>query len=76
VPPRQEAANETSVLQTPQREDVSRKRDRETPLTTSASHGDKRQRINPFSEEEMPRGQSLGMGIPSMEASASSFQQD
>ena len=54
VPPRQETSAEASILQTPQKEDTSRKRDRETPLTTSASHGEKRQRINPFSEEEMP----------------------
>ena len=32
--------------------------------------------MNPLSEEEMPIGQSLGMGPPSMEASASSFQQE
>jgi len=30
--------------------------------------------MNPLFEEEMPIGQSLGMGPPSMEASASSFQ--
>ena len=76
VPPRQETTVEASVLQTPQKEDISRKRDRETPLTTSTTHGEKRHRMNPFSEEEMPIGQSLGMGPPSMEASASSFQQE
>ena len=76
IPPRQEAVNETSVLQTPQKKDVSRKRDRETPLTTSISHGEKRHRMNPLSEEEMPIGQCLGMGPPSLEASASSFQQE
>lgn len=32
--------------------------------------------MNPLSEEEMQIGQSLGMGPPSMEASASSFQQE
>ena len=74
VPPRQETSAEASILQTPQKEDTSRKRDRETPITTSASHGEKRQRMNPFSEEEMPIGQSFG--IPSREASASSFQQE
>ena len=76
VPTRQETRVEASVLQTPQKEDISRKRDRETPLTTSTTQGEKRQRLNPFSEEEMPIGQSLGMGPPSMEASASSFQQE
>jgi len=76
VPPRQETSAEASILQTPQKEDTSRKRDRETPLTTSATHGEKRQRINPFSEEEMPIGQSFGMVPPSREASASSFQQE
>ena len=76
VPPRPETSVEASILQTPQKEDISRKRDRETPLTTSISHGEKRQRLNPFSEEEMPIGQSLGMGPPSREASASSFQEE
>ena len=76
MPPRLETTVEASVLQTPQKEDISRKRDRETPLTTSISHGEKRHRINPLSEEEMPIGQSLGMRPPSMEASASSFQQE
>lgn len=67
---------EASVLQNPQKEDISRKRDRETPLKTSTTDGEKRHRMNPLSEEEMPIGQSLGMGPPSMEASASSFQQE
>ena len=62
-PPRQDSRVDSSILQTPQRENVNRKRDRETPLTASP---EKRQRLNPFSEEEMP----------SMEASASSFQQE
>ena len=75
VPPRPETTVEASVLQTPQKEDISRKRDRETPLTTSASQGEKRQRLNPLSEEEIPLGHSLGIGTPSREASASSFQQ-
>jgi len=76
VPPRQETTVETSILQTPQNEERNRKRDREeeTPLTTSISQGEKRHRMNPLFEEEMPIGQSLGMGPPSMEASASSFQ--
>lgn len=76
VPPRQETSVDASILQTPQKEDTSRKRDRETPLTTSISHGEKRQRLSPFSEEEMPTGQSLGIGPPSREASASSFQEE
>ena len=76
VPPRQESRIDASVLQTPQREDIRRKRDRETPLTTSTTQGEKRQRLNPFSEEEMPIGQSSGVGLPNMEASAISFQQE
>ena len=66
------------MLQTPQKEEKGKKRDREqeTTLTTSTNQGEKRQKLNPLSEEEMPMGQSLGMGPPSMEASASSFQQE
>ena len=45
APPRQDSRVDYSVLQTPQREDVSRKRERETPLTKSP---EKRQRLNPF----------------------------
>jgi len=78
VPPRQETSMETSVLQTPQNEERGRKRDREqeTPYAISTTQGEKRQRLNPLSEEEMPTGQSLGMGPPSIEASVSSFQQE
>jgi len=79
VPQTQQTAVETPVLQTPINEERGRKRDRqeETPLTTLASQqGEKRQRLNPFSEEEMPIGPSMGMGPPSTEASASSFQQE
>jgi len=79
VPPTQETVVETSVLQTLVNEEMGRKRDRqeETPLTTSTSQqGEKRQRLNPFSEEEMPIGPSMGMGLPSTKASASSFQQE
>jgi len=78
-PQTQQTTVETSVLQTPINEERGRKRDRQedTPLTTSASQqGEKRQRLNPFSEEEMPVGPSMGMGPPSTEASASSFQQE
>ena len=73
APPRQDSRVDSSVLQTPQREDVNRKRERETPLTASP---EKRQRLNTFSEEEMPMGQTSGTGLPSMEASASSLQQE
>ena len=78
APPRQETIVETSVLQTPANEERGKKRNREqeTPLTASTTQWEKRQRLNPLSEEEMPIGQSLGMGPPSMEASASSFQQE
>jgi len=67
------------MLQTPINEERGRKRDRqeETPLTTSASQQEeKRQRLNPFSEEEIPSRPSMGMGPPSIEASASSFQHE
>jgi len=78
VPPRQEATLEASVLQTPQNEERSKKREREqeTPATTSTTQGEKRQRLNPLSEEEIPIGQSLSMVPPSREASTTSFQQD
>ena len=76
VPPRQETSVDASILQTTQKEDVSRKRDRETPLTSSINQGEKRQRLNDFSEEYMIIRQSLGMGPPSREASASSFQEE
>ena len=77
VPPRQDTTNEASILQTPQREDtfIFRKRDRETPLTASP-YGEKRQRINPLSEEEITVGQALGMVPPSRETSASSLHQE
>ena len=76
VPPRLEITTDASVLQTPQKEDLSRKRDRETPLTSSINQGEKRQRLNDFSEEDIAIRQALGMGPPSREASASSFQQE
>jgi len=65
------------VLQTPANEERMRKRDRqeETPLTTSTDQqSEKRQRLNPFSEEEMPERPAMGMAPPRTEASASSFQ--
>ena len=52
VLPRQESRIDTLVLQTPQREDISRKRDKETPLTTSTTQGEKRQRLNPFQRKK------------------------
>lgn len=66
---------ETLVLQTPINEERGKKRDRQeqTPLSTAASQqGEKRQRLDPFSEEEMPFGQTQ-MGPPSTEVSASSL---
>ena len=78
VPTRQDTAFDASVLQTPQKEDtfVFRKRDRETPLTSSIDQGEKRQRLNDFPEEDIAIREALGMGPPSREASASSFQQE
>ena len=69
---------DTSVLQTPISEERGKKRDREeqTPLSTAKSQqGEKRQRLDPFSEEEMPFGQTQ-MGPPSTEVSSSSLQQE
>ena len=77
-PPVQNVTVETSVLQTPINEERGKKRDREeqTPLsTTTSQQGEKRQRLNPFSEEEMPFGQTQ-MGPPSTEVSTSSLQQE
>jgi len=79
VPSWQETTVETSMLQTPVNEERARKRYRqeETPLTTSTSQqGEKRKRLNPFSEEEIPAGPSMGMRPPSAEASARSFHQE
>ena len=42
----------------------------------TTSQGERRQRLNPLSEEEMPPEQSLAMGPRSREASATSFQQN
>lgn len=70
---------ETSVLQTPSNEERTRKRDRqeENPLTTSTDQqGEKRQRLNPFSEEEMPERPIGTMLPPNIETSVSSFQQE
>jgi len=75
----QEETVETTVLQTPANEERMRKRDRKekTPLTASTDQpGEKRQRLNPFSEEEMPERKTMGMDPPSIEASTISFQQE
>lgn len=73
----QEVTVETTVLQTPANEERSRKRDRqeETPLSADQP-GEKRQRLNHFSEEQMPVRPTVGMGPPSTEASSSSFQHE
>ena len=76
VPPRPEVTTDASVLQTLQKEDLSRKRNRETPLTSSINQGEKRQRLNDFSEEDIAIRQALGMVPPNREDSASSFQQE
>ena len=76
--PVQNVTVDTSALQTPINEERGKKRDREehTPLSTATSQqGEKRQRLDPFSEEEMTFGQTQ-MGPPSTEVSASSFQQE
>jgi len=54
-PPAQTKASEAPVLQTPQNEEKSRKRGREEDAPASGPSeqtGDKRQRLNPYSEEE------------------------
>ena len=76
MPLRPETTFDASVLQTPQKEDINRKRDRETPLTSSINQGEKRQRLNDFSEDDIAIRQAMGVGPPSREASASSFQQE
>jgi len=63
APPNTDFRVDPSLLQTPLREDISRKRERETPLTEGS---EKRQRLNPFGEEE----------LHSFETSASSIQQE
>ena len=79
APPMQEIIVEIPVLQTPANEERIKKRDRqeETPLTTSTDQpGEKRQRLNPFSEEEMPERPTKGMVPPSIVTLASSFRQE
>lgn len=74
VPPRTDTNVDTSVLQTPQKEDLTRKRERETPQTSSFIRGEKRQRLNDSQEEDITVRQAMGMGPPSGELSASSSQ--
>ena len=74
LPPRTDTNIDTSVLQTPQKEDVTRKRERETPHTSSFIRGEKRQRLNDSQEEDIAVRQAMGMGPPSGELSASSSQ--
>ena len=78
MPTRQDTTFDASVIQTPQKEDtfVFRKRERETPLTSSINQGEKRQRLNDFPEEDIAIREALGMGPPSQEISASSSQQE
>ena len=79
IPRRQEVIVKTTVLQTPAHEERTRKRDRQeqTPPTTSTDQqGEKRKRLNPFSEEEMPERPTDTMLPPSIETSASSLQQE
>ena len=75
-PSTQEKVTKVSVLQTPLNEERAKKRDRqeETPVGTSIDQqGEKRQRLNPYSEEEFPEGPTEQQVPSSMEASASSF---
>ena len=67
------------MLQTPANEERIKKRDRqeETPLAASTDQqGEKRQRLNPFSEEELPEGPTEHLVPPRIETSANSFQQE
>ena len=78
-PSTQAKVMEIPVLQTPLNEERAKKRDRqeETPTGTSTDQqGEKRQRLNPFSEEEIPERPTEQQVPPSMETSASSFQQE
>ena len=67
------------VLHTPLNEERAKKRDRqeETPTWASTNQqGEKRQRLNPYAEEELLE-ETVGRQVPlSMETSASSFQQE
>ena len=79
---------EIHVLQTPLKEERGNKRDREesTPVSGLVEQpGEKRQRLNPYSEEELleettsiPRGEGRTehQTPPNLETSASSYQQE
>ena len=76
-PSTQARVTEIPVLQTSLNEERAKKRDRqeETPTGTSTDQqGEKRQRLNPYSEEELPEGPTEQQVPPSMETLASSFQ--
>jgi len=78
-PPTQAKAAEITVLQTPANEERTKERDRKeetSPGTSTDQPGEKRQRLNSFSEEEMPEGPTEQPVPPSMETSTSSFQQE
>jgi len=78
-PSTQTKAPEIPVLQTPLNEERAKKRDmqEETPTGVSAEQqGEKRQRLNPYLEEEFPE-ETTGQQAPSfLETSTSSFQQE
>jgi len=88
IPLTQTKAPEIPVLQTPHNEERGKKRDRTdgTPTGTSTDQqGEKRQRLNPYAEEEITEetiGNIRGEGTseqqipPILETSASSFQQE
>ena len=75
-PSTQARVTKVPVLQTPLNEERAKKRDRQEETPTGAStnqQGEKRQRLNPYSEEELPEGPTEQQVPPSMETSASSF---
>ena len=86
APSTQAKAHEFPVLQTPLNEERAKKMDRQEETPTGASieqEGEKRQRLNPYSEEEFTeeiadnqRGEETTVQWipPSMETLASSFQ--
>jgi len=78
-PSTQTKAPEIPVLQTPLNEERAKKRDKQGETPTGGStkqQGEKRQRLNPYSEEELPE-QTTGQQAPSvLETSTSSFQQE
>ena len=77
-PSTQTKVPEILVLQTPLYEERAKKRDRQQETPTGGSteqQGEKRQRLNPYSEEELPEG-TTGQEAPSvLETSTSSLQQ-